>query len=170
MTMNTEISNILLKQENLKISLEAYATAFENLSIDNYQTSLIPLMSNDVFFQDPFNQVTGREATLNIFAHMFDALCNPEFTVTHTSLQRARPAHRDNQTEFTGFLYWQFEFSQKDAKNRTCFDGISKVEFNEQGLIKSHIDYWDPSEVVYDKVPVLSWLVKKVRQKLSASQ
>ena len=168
--MNSDITNILLKQENLKINLEAYASAFENLSMDNYQTSLEPLMTSDVFFQDPFNRVTGRDATLNIFEHMFETLDNPHFTVTHFCLQRARPAHRDNQSEFTGFLYWQFEFSLKDKKNKTVFEGMSKVQFNEQGLIKSHIDFWDPSEVVYDKVPILSWLVKKVKQKLSVPQ
>lgn len=165
--MNSQITNILLKQENLKINLEAYASAFENLSSENYRITLEPLFCEQVFFQDPFNKVTGKEATLNIFAHMFSTLQSPKFTVTHVCLQRARKAHRINQTEFIGMLYWQFEFSTQNSKKMHCFDGMSKVTFNRQGLISSHIDYWDPTEVVYEKVPLLSWLVKKVRQKLS---
>lgn len=165
------MSNLLLKRENLNIQLEAYAKAFENLTADNYASSLSPLLSPDISFQDPFNKVNGVESVLKVFAHMFANLENPKFEVFHVMVQPARiePTNSPDVQELTGFLHWRFRFSLERFNAPIEFDGLSKVTFDTQGRINHHIDFWDPSEVVYDKVPVLNWLLKKVRRKLSAS-
>ena len=50
---------------------------------------------------------------------------------------------------------------------KRSFDGMSEIMFNDQGLIMSHIDYWDAAEHVYEHVPLLSSIIRFVKRKLN---
>lgn len=165
--MNNRITNLLLQKETLNVLLESYANAFENLSPNNYRESLSHLLAEDVYFKDPFNELHGKEETLKVFAHMFDSVDKPKFKVTHFGLLRPRTQYRHDKDPFIGMLYWQFNFRLKNSDQELTIDGTSRVTFNNKGLINRHIDYWDPSETIYKRIPVVSWLIKKIRQKLS---
>lgn len=143
-------------------ALENYAQAFEALTPASIFSELSPLFSEDIFFKDPFNQVSGKPAVLKIFEHMFETLYQPKFVVHHCAL-----------SEQTGYLHWGFSFylSEKEAsagENLKIIDGLSQVTFNETHLINQHIDYWDAGEAVYARVPLLGWVIRKIQRKLSA--
>ena len=41
-----------------------------------------------------------------------------------------------------------------------------RVEINEEKKIVSHIDYWDAAHNIYEKLPILSSLIKIVKKKI----
>lgn len=140
------------------MSLDNYVKAYEKLSPETIQTELLPCFAKGAYFQDPFNQVTGRKAIAEIFEDMYAQLINPRFEVMHWA-----------QSEGVGYIHWRFLGQTRKGKIEIDFDGVSQVTLNDEGLVTRHVDYWDPSEPVYRKVPVLKWLVQRVRSALKVS-
>ena len=138
-------------------SLIHYAQAFEQLAPETIHSELAPLLAEDIYFEDPFNQLHGKARTLQLFDHMFETVLQPHFRVLDYSLSDKKLG--------CAFLYWQFSFIHQGKSQR--FDGMSKVLFNQNGLICSHIDYWDPGKHIYAQIPVLGWLLGKVNKRLA---
>jgi hypothetical protein len=41
--------------------------------------------------------------------------------------------------------------------------GMSHMRLNTEGKVVFHQDYWDPTDVIYTRIPVANWLIKKVK-------
>lgn len=148
------------KQENLnKYTLSKYILCFESLKQDTFEYNLTPLLAEDIIFKDPFNEVQGIDATLNIFAHMFATLLEPKFVVTHSAI-----------SGHVAYIHWKFSFKTEPNQDAKIIDGLSQIHFNLQHQIHKHIDYWDSGEQLYLKVPVLGWFIQLIKNKLSADR
>lgn len=134
--------------------LDAYAAAFEALTPQNLAIQLEPLFAEQAYFEDPFNQVYGWEAIEAIFEHMFHIVHHPKFDV----LTRALSGD-------TAFLEWQFTFFDRQYQGHKIY-GTSKVVFDAQGRVLSHVDYWDTGLYIYQKVPVLGAIIRWINRKL----
>jgi steroid Delta-isomerase len=128
--------------------LDAYIAFFENIRRDNLG-ELDALVTPDVRFKDPFNDVAGVDAMRACLAMAFDH-GTPRFTVK----DRARGAHG-------AYLLWHYDNGAGFA-----FDGMSEIRLADDGRIAAHIDHWDAGEHLYLKLPVLGWLVGLVRKRL----
>ena len=128
--------------------LDAYIAFFENIRRDNLG-DLDALVTPDVRFKDPFNDVVGVSAMRACLALAFDH-GNPSFAVK----DRARGANG-------AYLLWRYDNGAGFA-----FDGMSEIRLADDGHIAAHIDHWDSGEHLYLKLPVLGWLVGLVRRRL----
>ena len=128
----------------------AVAAYFENLSPASV-AQLPQFYAADARFKDPFNEVQGLAAMSGIFMHMYEALEAPHFVITH-SLVDANQA----------FLTWDFKFKFKrfDTHTLQTVRGGTHLQFNEQGLITLHRDYWDAAEELYEKLPLVGSLMR----------
>lgn len=155
---NKPFESIPKSKTPIEAALESYINAFENLTEQSLTSDLMPLLSEQVRFKDPFNDVQSKQATVRIFEHMFQTVSAPKFTVKHAALE----GH-------TAYLHWDFAFRLKGKSDIKTIEGLSQVNFDSTGLVTAHIDYWDPAEQVYSQIPVLNWLIKQVAKRLSAS-
>jgi hypothetical protein len=148
-----------IEQHNLEKRFLEYLQAFENLNRDNLSSDLIPRFSATAEFKDPFNHVFNSADISTIFEHMFNQVQQPKFEVLNKSFQFP-----------IGMAYWKFSFktSAKDNESKEII-GMSRIELNEYGQVIKHIDYWDSSEYVYEKVPLLGTLIRLVKKRLSAN-
>lgn len=124
-------------------------------SIDRHQVDeLIALYAPNAFFKDPFNAVYGRQEIKRIFLKMFDQLNQPKFIVLEA-------LHKDQQIS----LLWEFQFQFKrwDLSPKSV-KGVSWLELDEDYLIASHIDYWDPAQGIYEHLPVVGGLMRGLRK------
>ena len=122
---------------------------FQSISVDSAQT-LSLIYTEDVWFKDPFNEVEGIEQVSHIFTHMFEQVDTPRFVVTHSVLQ-------DDQA----FLTWDFLFRMRRfSDEEQCIRGATHVRFTSDGLVAYHRDYWDAAEELYEKLPVVSSLMR----------
>jgi hypothetical protein len=138
--------------------LKNYVQAYENLTQQNFKERLGRCFASDVFFKDPFNEAHGKEAALRIFEHMYQQVSDSAFEVL-----TAVP-----DEEGSALLYWRFKFRRSGKHDLQVIEGMSRVVFNERGLVGTHIDYWDAGENVYAKIPILGWFVKRIAKALSA--
>lgn len=113
----------------------------------------------DAFFKDPFNEVQGLEAITLIFSHMFDALIQPRFVITH-KVQQGEQC----------FVTWDFLFAMRQYQSHTTqtIRGASQLVFRlEDGVwrIALHRDYWDAAEELYEKLPVVGALMRWLKKR-----
>ncbi len=138
----------------------AYASFFETININTKIEEYEKVFDKDAKFKDPFNEVVGLKKIYNIFQDMYEKLDNPKFKVKEIIEQKN-----------IAYLKWEFIFSFKNSKKIESFEGVSRIEFkeNEEGgnkKVVSHIDYWDSSENLYEKIPILSFFIKLIKRKI----
>jgi len=133
----------------------ALAAYFENLSPASV-AQLSQFYAPDARFKDPFNEVQGLAAITLIFEHMYTALDAPHFVVTHSLVDGDQ-----------AFLTWDFKFRFKrfDTQALQTVRGGSHIQFNAQGLITMHRDYWDAAEELYEKLPLLGALMRWLKKR-----
>lgn len=110
-------------------------------------------------FKDPFNDVRGIAGIRAVFEHMFQHCPAPRFDV-HEIVVKGRVA----------YFRWRFRDRLPDqpGRFRLDVDGLSRVEFDDQGLVIEHIDFWDPAEHLYVQIPFVGWLLGQIRKRLQA--
>ena len=136
--------------------LKALIDFFESISPESAR-ELSRVYTDEVWFKDPFNEVTGIAEVSRIFIHMFEQVDAPRFVVTHSVLQGEH-----------AFLTWDFLFRMKrGSAGEQCIRGATHVRFAADGRVEFHRDYWDAAEELYEKLPVLGalmrWLKRKAR-------
>ena len=121
----------------------------------NLFTSLTPesvnefddLVSNDIIFKDPFNDVKGVIAFKKIFYHMFENVKEPKFRIVDYSINNQRV-----------FLKWKMTFFA--FKSLQTIEGMSELLLNDAGKVISHIDYWDSLSGLLIKIPFIGYFYK----------
>ena len=108
--------------------------------------------AEDAWFKDPFQEVRGVAAIQRIFAHMFRQVEEPRFVVSERLAD-----------DRSAMLVWEFRYGRGQ-----CIRGVSHLRFAEDGRIAYHRDYWDAAEELYEKLPVLGILLRRLRRALAA--
>ncbi len=110
-------------------------------------------------FKDPFNEVRGVPAIAAIFAHMYEHLHEPRFVVTGRVAQGEQV-----------FLTWDFRFRFKRYSPGTeqVIRGASHLLLAPDGRIRSHRDYWDAAEQLYEKLPVVGALMRWLKRRANS--
>ena len=44
---------------------------------------------------------------------------------------------------------------------------MSELTLAPDGRVAEHVDYWDPAAQLYERVPVLGWLMRRIRRRLA---
>jgi ketosteroid isomerase-like protein len=131
---------------------------FEHLQPQDLQR-LPEIYANNARFKDPFNEVQGLPAIEGVFAHMYEALEQPHFVVTGCIVQ-------DSQC----FLVWEFRFRFKrfDTEAWHTVRGGTHLQFNAEGRVTLHRDYWDAAEELYEKLPLVGGLMRWLKRRANS--
>ncbi len=126
--------------------VKSYINLFCNLSPDNID-ELDNLVSKDIIFVDPFNNIKGLYAFKNVFYHMFENVKEPRFFVLDYTINKQRV-----------FLKWKMTFFAFSSLQ--TIEGISELFLNDDGKVISHIDYWDSLNGLFIKIPFIGYFYK----------
>ena len=131
--------------------------------VDYWQTltpetvdAISTIYTEDAYFRDPFNEVTGIEKIRHLFADMFVRLDAPTFTITETIEQ-----------PHGALLIWDFTFRIKTLKpemNRRIH-GTSHIRFAPDGRVQYHRDYWDAAGELYEQLPLVGTLMRFLKKR-----
>jgi steroid Delta-isomerase len=129
------------------------ARFFETLTLDSV-TQIDSVYADDARFKDPFNEVRGLPEVRRVFVHMFEQVKNPRFVVT-----RAISDGND------AFLTWDFLFSMNFSPDQPqVIRGATHIQFDADGRVAVHRDYWDAAEELYEKLPLLGSLMRFLKR------
>lgn len=134
--------------------LDAYARFYETLSPERIST-LSRHVAPDVYFRDPFNETRGIAAYERVLKKMFDDIAEPHFEIEHAVLDGA-----------IGYLNWRLGFRGKRAKVHEIV-GVSELHFGADGRIARHIDHWDVASQLYERMPLLGFVLRRIRRRLA---
>ena len=138
-------------------TLEQLITFYEGLTLAGAER-FGEFYTDDAYFKDPFNEVRGIEAIQRIFRHMFTQVETPRFHVTERIVDVSGDVA----------LVWELEFFSRSLGGAQVIRGVSHLRFATDGRVNYHRDYWDASEELYAKVPVLGSLMRFLKRKLAA--
>ncbi|WP_322521778.1 nuclear transport factor 2 family protein [Guyparkeria halophila] len=139
---------------NNAAALERYVGVMENLRADHLG-ALETVYANGARFVDPFNEVRGIEAIQAVFAHGFAQCPGMRFLV------QARAVDGD-----CALLRWRMQCDTSSPG--LSIEGMSELKLGGDGRVVEHVDYWDPARQLYERVPVLGWLMRRIRARLAA--
>ncbi len=139
-------------------AVERLAVFFETLTPKSLER-FPEFYTEDAYFKDPFNEVRGIPAIQGIFRHMYEALERPHFVVT------ARVVEGDQV-----FLSWDFHFHFRYFKTSELqtIRGASHLRLAQDGRIRSHRDYWDAAEELYEKLPLVGALMRWLKRRANS--
>ncbi|MES9940232.1 MAG: nuclear transport factor 2 family protein [Candidatus Thiodiazotropha sp. 6PLUC2] len=133
--------------------LSRYKEFFEHIDNDGLK-DCDRLFSDQVRFKDPFNDVRGVAGVKRVFQHMFNVCETSRFEIHNYC------GHGD-----VGYISWTFHYLVKGKLVQQRIEGLSEVKFNPKGEVIEHIDYWDSGEYVYENLPVIGWVLNKLRNR-----
>jgi predicted ester cyclase len=144
---------------DLDAKARGYGRFFETMTADGIE-KIRSLVTDDVRFKDPFNDVRGIDKLLLVLAKMFEDADDIAFTM--------REQAGDGPVYF---LRWHFTCRPQSRLLGSSWqvDGISMITLNREGLVSEHVDYWDAAEHFYERLPALGGLVRLVRGRLALS-
>ncbi len=129
--------------------MEQLLNLFENIDADALD-KLDQYYTEDCYFRDPFNEIHGQDALRKMFKAMLK-LKDLEFEI-YDKIQDGN----------TAFINWDFRF--KALGKQQCIHGGSLLHFADDGRVKSHVDYWDAAEAVYEKIPGLGSMLRLIKK------
>jgi hypothetical protein len=137
-------------------TMETFLRMYQNLSADNLQT-LKSVYRDDVRFIDPAHEINGID---NLTAY---------FSALYKNIDSLRFSFREPMVvENRGYVSWEMSFSHKSLAggNPITVDGVTYLEFDEQGRVYHHRDYFDLGAMLYEHVPLLGRLVTSIKKRL----
>jgi steroid delta-isomerase len=138
-------------------ALNRLCAYFERLSLGNLG-ELGEFYAADARFKDPFHDVVGVKAIDHILRHTFDKLPDARFRVSG---------------RFTGenddaVILWAMDFTMPGSRAPTSIVGATHLQFDTEGRVTLHRDYWDAAEELYARLPVLKWLMRGLARAAAA--
>lgn len=115
------------------------------------------ILAPGVRFRDPFNDLVGIPALRAVLEHTVQHLRDVQFTVVDSSASGRRE-----------YLKWEMSGTLRWLGNWRVV-GMSELEFDDDGLLVLHQDYWDASEEFYGRLPVIGWMLRRVRSLASVA-
>lgn len=108
-------------------------------------------------FRDPFNDVAGIDRMIAVFQGGFADTRSMRFEV----IDLARRGPR-------GFILWRMYVRPRRFGGRSDWlvEGVSEVQLTPEGKVAVHIDHWDSGAQFYARLPLIGWLVRRVRRRL----
>lgn len=131
-------------------TLPALVDWYQNLTAENLP-AIRTFYAEDCYFKDPFNEFRQRRQVEQLFAEMFQKLDNPRFVISEVV-----------QQERSAFLVWTFDFRVR--RRSLSIVGTSHLKLDEQGRVQYHRDYWDAAEELYEKLPVIGFLIRQLKK------
>ena len=137
-------------------ALRAYAAYYERLTPETLQ-ELRALVTADVHFKDPFNDVRGVDRMIRVLEKMLNDASDIRFEAAERFCNGG-----------LCLLRWHFSFRPRRFAHGEIWpiEGVSAVRFDDAGKVVEHIDYWDAGQQVYERLPLLGLLLRRIRGRI----
>ena len=107
----------------------------------------------NVYFKDPFNEFESVLKLKTFFTLVVEDFGSPKMEFLDLISE-------GNQA----FLTWNYHFIVDGKKMK--IHGSSHLKFKDD-LVIYHRDYWDTGEELFQYVPILGWVYKKIAKRIS---
>jgi hypothetical protein len=137
--------------------LGAVEALFTNYTEENLSKHLTEVYAEAVYFRDAFKQFDHAEEIREYMLAGLEPLHGAEFIFNRVL--------RDGG-DF--YIDWTMRLDFRKTPPGTWEEsiGMTRMRFNNEGKIIFHQDYWDPTDIVYRRIPLVRGLIAYVKKKL----
>jgi hypothetical protein len=130
---------------------------FTNYSYENLKAKTTQVYAKDVYFRDAFRQFSNPEDIREYMLHGLEPLTAAEFVFNRIIRSGG---------EF--YIDWTMRLDFKSTALGTWEEsiGMSHIRYNSEGKVIFHQDYWDPTDIVYRRIPVARQLIAYTKGKM----
>lgn len=119
------------------------------------------LYDDNVEFVDPITRHKGLNAVYEYVAKISQVATTCSFQID----EFCELLH--NKAGYTHTVTWTMVLVLKNRDSRIVVDGLSQLKVVHNKITYQR-DYYDLGEMVYEQIPVLGWLIRKIKRKLSS--
>ena len=138
-------------------AIERFIKAYTQLNKNNL-SSLKSIYHAQCLFEDPVHTCEGWDALYTHLKTMYDNTTQCRFVIkTWTG----------NEEQL--FLQWSLTFAHTKlfSGHTKEMEGCSRVEFSD-GLVTYHRDFFDLGEMVYEGLPFIGYIIRRIKSRLGA--
>jgi hypothetical protein len=147
---------LTLTGESMASNLERTRQFFDRL--DKHHLELVDRFYDpDATFQDPIHRLRGSTAVKSYYERLYKEVDSIRFEY-----------FKALESENLVSLEWRMHLTTPalNGGRELTVDGASLIEFGgREGKAVSHRDYFDMGEFVYERVPILGWLIREIKER-----
>lgn len=139
-------------------SLENFKTFYDKLDKSTLNRAFLETVyTQDIAFEDPFHQINGLDALHSYFAEMYENVKEISFDWIDSSSDGRQ-----------AFITWTMSYSHPfiNRGKPVQVNGVSRLVFKD-GRVSSHRDYFDGGQMLYEHIPALGMIVRKLKKRLA---
>lgn len=138
--------------------LERIQEAYNKVNKDNIDF-LDQFYSENIEFVDPLGKHVGLEDVKTYYRKVYQGVEEIHFDFNDSVIQG------ENYV-----LFWKMHFKSRSLNGgeTVTVEGNSLMRLNDEGRVCYHRDFFDMGEMIYEKVPVLKWIVGGVKKALKS--
>lgn len=130
---------------------------FTNYTYENLSSKTTEVYAQEVYFRDAFKQFSHPEEIRDYMLHGLEPLTAAEFIFNRVIRSGG---------EF--YIDWTMRLDFKSTPAGTWEEsiGMSHIRYNSKGEVIFHQDYWDPTDIVYRRIPIARQLIAYTKGKM----
>jgi hypothetical protein len=162
--MHLEEQGLVKNQSSMNV-IERFCKIYTDLckvSSDDLAT----IYGRDVVFIDPITTHKGLADVQHYFSNLLTQAQSCSFDIA-TIVACSNVHSSSSETSFTHVANWTMTLTLKKGRKVITLDGTTQLKV-ENDIITYHKDYYDLGEMVYEHIPVLGFVIKKIKKSMSS--
>jgi hypothetical protein len=137
--------------------LQPMMALFEQYTETNLRENIQKVYAENVYFRDAFKQLNTAAEIEDYMVAGMAPIEGAEFVFNNVL-----------RTGVDFYFDWTMRLDFKKTPKGTWEEsiGMSRMRFNAEGQVIFHQDYWDPTDIVYKRIPIVRQLIAYVKRKL----
>lgn len=122
------------------------------------------IYASNIKFIDPITMHSGIDEVKSYFSNLLTQAETCKFDIADILYCSQQAAH--SQSKVTHVVNWTMTLVLKNNSKKITLDGTTQLGVADD-IIIYHKDYYDLGEMVYEHVPILGFIIKKIKGKLA---
>jgi hypothetical protein len=137
--------------------LQSFKALFETYTHENLSARFAQVYAEKLYFRDAFKAFDTVEPLKAYMLQGLEPLEDAEFRME-------RIVSQDGEY----YVDWTMRLDFKKTATGTWEEsiGMTHIRFNSEGKVIIHQDYWDPTDIVYRRIPIAKQLIAFVKNKM----
>jgi hypothetical protein len=143
--------------ESAKILVENFKQLYQTLNVSNVHNGLLQkVYAQDINFIDSFHNISGIDSFTDYCESIYENVVYSRFDF-----------HDEMISDHQAMLTWTMHYAHPrlNGGKNIAVKGTSHIKFSEKVFL--HQDYVDGGKLLYEHIPVLSWIIKKLKNRMA---
>ncbi len=140
-----------------EMAIKKFEAFLSDFSSKNFRENTQKVYSPEAYFNDTLKEIHGSAAIEAYLIKTADGIESAQVKILDVA------SHGEEH-----YFRWQMDIQLKKYRKGETFSstGISHIRFNSDGQVVYHQDYWDSGSNLFQHVPALGWMIRRIKSHL----